>query len=474
MMNLLPAYDSLKRALSYCISQALPSVPNVLSRTAGPLTHRLLPLILSAITVTAAPAQIVHVITVEATINPATAEYVHEGIKRAAEEGAECLVIRLNTPGGLLKSTRSIVTDLLTSGIPVIVYVHPSGAQSASAGAFITLAAHIAAMAPGTNIGAAHPVGIQGEQPDSIMNEKATNDAAAFIRSISERRHRNVRWAEDAVRKSVSITETEALRDSVIDLVASSTEVLLDSVDGRTVDINGTPRTLHTKDAQIVEHEMGLRYRILDTLSDPNVAYILLLLGIYGLLFELYNPGAILPGVVGAICIVLAFYSLHTLPINYAGLALILIGVILFLLEIKITSYGMLTIGGIISLFLGSIMLIKADSPLEFIRLSWTIVIPSVLLTAVFFAFALGLGIRAQKRKPVTGAEGLIGEHGRAISDLNPEGRITVHGEIWNATAGEGNIKSGTDVTVESVSNLRLIVRKRFASAQPHKRRNRS
>ncbi len=406
------------------------------------------------------PAQVVHVAIVDATINPATAEYIHERIEQSTKEKAECLVIRLNTPGGLLKSTRVIVTDLLTADIPVIVYVSPSGAQSASAGAFITLAAHIAAMAPGTNIGAAHPVDAQGQSPDSVMNEKITNDAAAFIRTISEKRHRNVRWAEDAVRKSVSYTETEALHDNVIDVIAPTIEALLDSVDGMVLEVNARTLTLHTKDARIVEHEMGLKYNILETLSDPNIAYIFMLLGIYGLIFELYNPGSILPGAVGAICIVLAFYSLHTLPINYAGLALIVIGIILFLLEIKVTSYGMLTIGGIISLFLGSIMLIHTESPLETISVSWTIIIPAVLLTAAFFLFALGMGIRAQRRKPVTGIEGIIGERGEAITDLNPEGQVMVHGEIWTATSAEGKIKSGTGITVERFQNLRLTVRK--------------
>jgi len=421
-----------------------------------------------------AHTQVVYVISIDATINPATAEYLHEEIRRAENDRAECLVVRLNTPGGLLKSTRAIVSDILAAGIPLVIYVSPSGSQSASAGTFITLAGHIAAMAPGTNIGAAHPVGMQGEQPDSVMNEKVTNDAAAFIRTISEKRHRNVKWAEDAVRKSVSYTETEALRDSVIDLIAPSTEALLDSIDGRKVELGELVRTLHTRGASIVEHEMGLKYRILDTLSDPNIAYILFLLGMYGLLFELYNPGAILPGVVGAICIILAFYSLHTLPINYAGLALILVGIVLFLLEIKITSYGMLTIGGIISLFLGSLMLIDTESPLEIITLSWSIIVPAILVTASFFLFAVGMGIRAQRRKPVTGIEGLVGQHGKALTDLSPDGQVTMHGEIWNATSLEGKINAGTGITVEAVRNLRLIVRQQTDVLTRKERRKQS
>ena len=307
-------------------------------------------------------AQTVQVITVDAAIFPASAQFIHESLQRAADRGDECVIIRLNTPGGLLKSTRNIVTDLLTSRVPVVVYVSPSGAQSASAGSFITLAANIAAMAPGTNIGAAHPVNLQGGEKDSIMNEKATNDAAAFIRTISEKRHRNVQWAEDAVRKSISITETEALRDSVIDLIAPSIPELLHAIDGRHVTVEGGERILRTAGATVTEEGMGWKFRLLDILNDPNIAYVLFLLGLYGLLFEIYNPGAIFPGIVGVIAIVLALYSMNTLPVNFAGLALIVFGVVLFLLEIKITSHGLLTVGGIVSLLLGSVMLINPES----------------------------------------------------------------------------------------------------------------
>jgi membrane-bound serine protease (ClpP class) len=408
----------------------------------------------------AARGQTADVITLDATINPATADFIHRSIIVAQDDGAVCLIIRFNTPGGLLKSTREIVSDLLTARVPVVVYVAPSGAQAASAGAFITLAAHIAAMAPGTNIGAAHPVGLQGGEKDSIMNEKATNDAAAFIRTISEKRHRNVKWAEDAVRKSISITETEALRDSVVDVIAPSVTALLDSIDGRTVDVAGVPTTLHTKGARIVEKEMGWKFKILDILSDPNIAYIFMMLGIYGLLFELYNPGAILPGVVGVIALILAFYSLHTLPVNYAGLALIIFGIILFILELKIVSHGLLGAGGVIALLLGSVMLINPESSLEFISLSWSVILTSVLVTALFFFFAIGMGIKAQRAKPVTGVEGIVGEIGEAMTDLAPEGQVRVHGEIWNATSAGGTITRGTRVTVKQVHGMRLTVDK--------------
>ncbi len=406
-------------------------------------------------------AETVRVITIDGTINPASADFIHQSIQRAHEAGAEAVVIRLNTPGGLLKSTRSIVTDLLTAPIPVIVYVAPSGAQSASAGSFITLAAHIAAMAPGTNIGAAHPVGMQGGEKDSIMNEKATNDAAAFIRTISEKRQRNVKWAEDAVRLSKSITETEALRDSVVDLISPNLTDLLKRVDGWKVKVDEREKTLHTANATIETIEMGWKYKILDLLSDPNIAYIFMILGIYGLFFELYNPGSILPGVVGVISLIIAFYSLQTLPVNYAGVALILFGILLFVLEIKITSYGLLSVGGAISLLLGSIMLIDSESSLEFVRISWSVIIPAVLCTVLFFLFAIGAGVRAQRRKPVTGVEGLVGEIGEVLTDLVPSetsGTVRVHGEIWAARSPEGSLPKGTRVKVEKVEGLAIVV----------------
>jgi len=414
--------------------------------------------------VAAAPQ--VHVISVDASINPAISDVIHDGIVRAHEANAHCLVIRLNTPGGLLKSTRVIVSDILAAPIPVVVYVAPSGGQSASAGVFITLAAHVAAMSPGTNIGAAHPVGIQGGEKDSIMNEKATNDAAAFIRTISEKRNRNVQWAEDAVRKSISITESEALRENVVDVIAPTVKALLDSIDGRVVEVEGKSHIMQTKNAEVVEFEMDWKHKILDLLSDPNVAYIFFLLGIYGLMFELYNPGSILPGVVGVIAMIIALYSLHTMPINYAGLALIIFGIILFLLEIKITSYGLLSIGGIFSLGLGSIMLIDSDSSLEFISISWSVIIPAVLFTAAFFLFAIGMGIRAQRSKPTTGVEGIVGEHGEAMSELNPDGQVRVHGEIWRAISAEGAIPLHSRVIVTAIDNLTLTVKKAESTNQ--------
>jgi membrane-bound serine protease (ClpP class) len=399
------------------------------------------------------------VITADCAIHPACADYIHTGIEKAIEENAECLIIKLNTPGGLLKSTRVIVTDLLESQIPVVVYVSPSGSQAASAGVFITMAGHIAVMAPGTNIGAAHPVSLQGTQ-DSIMMEKATNDAAAFIRTISEKRNRNIEWGEDAVRKSLSLTETEALNLNVIDFIAKDLNELLEKIDCEEVELPSGKKILNTKDAEIITLDMTFAQNMLSILSDPNIAYILLMLGIYGLFFELYNPGAIFPGVIGGICLIFAFYSMHTLPVNYAGLALIIFAIILFVLEIKIISHGVLTLGGVISLALGSMMLIEEESVLEAMEISMELIILVVVLTAAFFLFAISLGIKAQKRNPTTGQEGIVGESGTALTILNPHGKIKVHGEIWTAESEEGIIKKGESVLVTAISGLKLTVKK--------------
>jgi membrane-bound serine protease (ClpP class) len=399
------------------------------------------------------------VITADCAIHPACADYIHTGIEKAIEENAECLIIKLNTPGGLLKSTRVIVTDLLESPIPVIVYVSPSGSQAASAGVFITMAGHIAVMAPGTNIGAAHPVSLQGTQ-DSIMMEKATNDAAAFIRTISEKRNRNIEWGEDAVRKSLSITETEALELNVIDFIAKDLDELLEKIDCEEVELPSGNKILNSKDAEIIHLDMTFAQKMLSILSDPNIAYIFLMLGIYGLFFELYNPGAILPGVIGGICLIFAFYSMHTLPVNYAGLALIIFAIILFVLEIKIISHGVLTIGGVISLALGSMMLIEEESVLEAMAISMELIILVVVLTAAFFLLAISLGIKAQKRKPTTGQEGIVGESGTAFTTLNPNGKVKVHGEIWTAESEEGIINKGENVSVTSIKGLKLKVKK--------------
>lgn len=402
-------------------------------------------------------AQQVISITIHGSINPVAADFIHNAIAKAAHDKAECLVIHLNTPGGLLKSTRMIVSDILESPVPVVVYVAPGGAHAGSAGVFITLAAHIAAMAPGTNIGAAHPVNMQG-QVDSTMNEKITNDAAAFIRTIAEKRNRNMVWAEQAVRSSYAYTETEALEDSAIDLVAGNEAELLRRIDGRTVALSSGATTLHTAAAPVEIVEMTIWEKILDVLSNPDIAYIMLMLGMYSILFELYSPGAILPGITGVIALVLAFYSMHSLPVNYTGIALVIFAIILFLLEIKIVSHGLLAIGGIISLLLGSMMLIKSGSPLELVRISTEVIISATLLTAFFFLVIVAFGIKAQRLQPVTGKEGLIGAVGEVVDMLAPAGTIYVQGELWNAVSIAGNIGKGEKVRVTSMQQLTVYV----------------
>lgn len=409
-----------------------------------------------------APQNKIFRITVDGVINPASAEFIEKAIVKANDEQASCLIIEIDTPGGLMKSMNLIVKNILASEVPVVVYVSPGGSHCASAGVFIMMAAHVAVMAPGTNIGAAHPVNLGEGKADSssqVMMEKVTNDAVSYIRSIAEKNKRNADWAEEAVRKSVSITETEALKKDVIDLVAKSFDSLLVQIDSLSVETVIGKRTITTKNAQIEKIERSWRFGILDILTDPNIAYILMMLGMYGLFFEFYNPGSIFPGVVGGICIILAFYSFQTLPINYAGLALILFGLILFLLEIKITSYGALSIGGVISLLLGSMMLI--DSPEDMIRISWGVIIPVVLVTMLFFLFIVGFGIKAQSRRVTTGVEGMIGETG-TVMDTIPAGgigKVQVHGEIWNAQSMQ-IIEKGTRIKITAVDNLTLKVDK--------------
>ncbi len=410
------------------------------------------------------PAGEVYVIKIDGSINPSSSEFVHKSIKEASSRNARCLIIELNTPGGLLKSTRYIVSDLLTSDIPVVVYVSPGGSQAASAGVFITLAANIAAMAPGTNIGASHPVTMEGNQ-DSVMMEKATNDAAAFIRSISQKRNRNVEWAEDAVRKSVSITEKEALDLKVIDVIADNINDLLQKIDGKEVETSKGKVILDTKNVKIINYEISWFQKFLGIVSDPNVAYILMMLGIWGIILEFYHPGGILPGVVGVICIILGLYGLHTLPVNYAGLGLIILAIILFIAEIKITSYGMLTVGGVISLFLGSFMLIDTDSPLELAEISLSVIITTVAVVSGLFILLIWLVVKAHKRKVVTGEEGLIGEICEVIDKIEAgkTGAVKMRGEIWNAVLSSGNeeiIPKNSKVKVVEVNNLTLTVQK--------------
>ena len=402
-------------------------------------------------------AQRVVVIKIDGTINPVSASFIHYSIEKANREKAACLVIQLNTPGGLLESTRAIVSDILMSQVPTVVYVSPSGAHAGSAGVFITLAAHIAAMAPGTNIGAAHPVNLAGKT-DSVMNIKATNDAAAFIRSIAEKRKRNLEWSEDAVRNSLSLTENEALKKKVIDYIAPDENTLLNQIDGRSVELNAGKVILHTKGAKIEYIEMSTSEQLLNFISNPDIAYILLMLGMLGLYFELFNPGAVLPGVVGVISLILAFYAMNTLPVNYAGLMLIIFSLVLFLLEIKVVSHGVLAIGGVVSLFLGSVMLFKSSSSLDMIKISTGIIISVTFLSTAFFLGIIGLGLRAQRLKTVTGINILLGQTGETLSQLDPKGQLQVNGEVWTAESIRGKINKGELVKVIKVKGLTLFV----------------
>lgn len=402
-------------------------------------------------------SQTVVSININGSINPASAEYIHTSILKAKTENAECLLIHLNTPGGLLSSTRDIVSDILKSTVPVVVYVYPAGTHAGSAGVFITMAANVAAMAPGTNIGAAHPVYLQGS-PDSIMNLKGTNDAAAFIRTIAEKRHRNVQWAEESVRNSVSITDEEALQLNVIDYIANDDRELLTQIEGKKMEVYGGTKILQTKNARIQTSDMGFFQKVLDKLSDPNISYMLMMLGFFGLLFELFNPGAIFPGIVGVIFLVLAFYSMSSMPVNYAGLSLIIFGIALFLLEIKIVSHGLLTIGGIISVLLGSMFLFRASPTENIVSVSRAVIFATTAATALFFLFVIGFGVRAQRLKPVTGMGALIGKKGDAINSLNPEGMIKVNGEMWNAVSLSGIINPGENIIVKEIKNLTLYV----------------
>jgi membrane-bound serine protease (ClpP class) len=403
----------------------------------------------------AAPAP-VSTITLDGVISPVTLRLVETAISRAQAAHAGALVIQLDTPGGLERSMRAICQRLLNAEIPVIVYVSPTGARAASAGVFITMAAHVAAMAPATNIGAAHPVAVGGGGIDKESLKKVENDAAAFVRTIAVERGRNAEWAEKAVRQSVSITEREAVRLKVVDLVADSMPDLLDKIDGRVVKTSKGPVTLATRGAVVTPIEIGFRDRLLNVITDPNVAYILMMLGMLGLFFELSNPGVILPGVVGGISLILAFFAFQSLPINFAGLLLILFGIVLLVAEIKIVSHGVLAIGGITSMALGSLMLFDATE-IGF-RVSWTVIAPTVGLTAGLFLFVLAYGVRALARRPMLGASGLIGETGVARGALAPDGQVAVHGELWRAIATGAPVDDGASVRVVGVDGLTLTV----------------
>lgn len=433
----------------------------------------------------------VDVITIDNyIINPIVNEYVSKAIKDAEENNSECLVIQLDTPGGLLESTRQIVKNIMNSKVPIVVYISPSGSRAGSAGVFITLASNIAAMAPSTNIGAAHPVNIGQKEitwPEAVkelaksirekgqkdkskkeekdqaekdseepMSDKIMNDTIAWVTAIAKKRGRNAEWAKDAVEKSVSITDEEALKENVIDLIAQGLDDLLEKIDGREIDFNGKKITLNTKDAGINFIDLTNRQKILNILINPTIAYVLMMLGFYGLLFEFTHPGIGFPGIAGFICIILAFYAFQAISVNYAGMILIILGLILFIAEaLTPATFGLLTLGGAVSMFFGSLMLI--GEPAYFYKLSLNIVVPFIVTTGGVTLFLVSRVVKAHKGKITSGKEGLIGSEAEAITNLNPEGKVFCHGEIWNAECSEG-VKKKDKLIVKEVKGLKLIV----------------
>jgi len=400
------------------------------------------------------------VVKIEGAINPVVAEFVVNEIRSANTSSEELIIIRMDTPGGLDTSMRKIIKAIQSSKIPVASFVSPGGSRAASAGTFITIASHIAAMEPGTNIGAAHPVNLMGGGTGGqakVMEDKVVNDASAYIRSLAEQRGRNAYWAELSVRKSVSVSAEEAKRLNVIDLVAANLDSLVLALDKREVKLGGSIITLNTAQKNITFKEMNRRQRILDIIASPNVAYVLMMLGLVGLYLELSNPGLILPGVVGSVSLVLALYAMQTLPINYAGLLLIILGVVLLIAEVNVMSYGLLAMSGAISIFLGSIMLIDSDDPA--MQISKMILYPTLGMTFLFSIGSIYLAKKAHQLRTTTGMEGLLGEVGVVKETLNPEGTVLIHGETWNAKS-DITISDGEKVIVEAVEGLKIKVRK--------------
>jgi membrane-bound serine protease (ClpP class) len=430
---------------------------------------------------TAAPAQAAHVNVIELDneiISPVTQQYVVEAIERSESDGAVCLILLLDTPGGLLESTRAIVKRMMNAKVPIAVYVAPSGSRAGSAGVFITLAAHVAAMAPSTNIGAAHPVVVgegggpvkklirritrakkeeeivEEEQVDP-MSQKVLNDTIAWVTTIAAARGRNQEWAKQAVTESFSVTETQAVTERIVDLVAADIPDLLRQIQGRRVELSGVPVELHTADASVVRMPMSARQEFLATITNPNIAYLLMLLGTLGLIFEFTHPGIGFPGIAGLICLLLALYAFQTLPVSYAAVALIVLGLGLLIAEIKVVSYGLLGVGGVICLTLGSLMLFESPDP--HIQVSLRVILPTVATLSAIILFVLQRALRAQAQAVTTGAQGLLGEIGSASTDLAPEGQVFVHGELWSAGSSRP-VKKGQRVRVVHVDGLRLLV----------------
>src|SRR4051812_38718275 len=420
-------------------------------------------LVVAGVSIRAAdPRPIVRTATVDGIIHPVTSEFMRGAMAAADADGAALIVFTLHTPGGLLDSTRDINNAIIAAKTPVAVFVGPAGNRAASAGFLITMAADVAAMAPGTHIGAAHPVAGNGEKVDEVMAKKMASDTAAYARTTAPQRGRNVALVEQAVTESRSFTEQEAFSATppLIDVIATDVGDLIKKLDGRTVKrFNGTAVTLRTADADVRTIDMTLAQRVLSAIAHPQIAYLLLTLGTLGLTIELWSPGAILPGVAGGICLLLAFFALQVLPVNYAGLLLMMLGFILLILEVKVTSHGLLAVGGIASLLFGSMMLI--DSPLPELQIGLRLIIPVTLSIAGLLVFLVTLGLRAQARPATTGESGMLHAPGQALTPIAPggKGRVATHGEIWTATAAEA-IQSGDPVVVTAIEGLLLTVRR--------------
>jgi membrane-bound serine protease (ClpP class) len=415
--------------------------------------------ILSLLASSASADGVVHVLTYEGAITPAASEYIVGGIARAEHDGAEALILRLDTPGGLDTSMREIVKRELAAAVPVVVFVAPAGSRAASAGAFITLAAHVAAMAPGTNIGSASPVQMGGAITDTTLAHKVLNDAAAYIAAIAAQRGRNAALARAFVVTASNVTAAEARAQGAVDLVAADVPALLDSLEGRQVTVAGAARLLHTRGALTRSYELSWRQDLLRRLADPNLAYILMLLGIYGLFFELSSPGAVVPGVVGGICLLLALFAFQTLPVNAVGIGLILLGTVLFILEVKVQSYGGLTIGGMVSLVLGSLLLFDSSRP--WARLSLGVMIPALIVFGGFFLLCIWLVVRGQRRPALGGKQQLVGRRGRVVAEIpggGQIGKVVCRGEVWDAVA-EGPVAAGRQIEVLAVNGRVVRVR---------------
>ncbi len=396
------------------------------------------------------------ILTLSDSIQPASLRYLERGLDVADSSGAAVTILELNTPGGLLTSLRQMTTAITTAKRPVVVYVTPTGAQAASAGFFLLMAADVAAMAPGTNAGAAHPVGSEGSELTKTMAEKVTNDAAALIRSLATQRGRSSEWAEKAVRKSLSYTEREALDKKLIEVVAKDRGDLLAWLDGRTIKrFDGREEKLDLGAPEVVVVGPSNADRLLSVIAHPNIAYLLLLLGIVGIYFELSHPGVVLPGVLGGVSILLALFALSVLPVNYVGVLLILLGIGFFVLEVKVASYGLLTVAGLVSFIFGSLMLIR--SPFPALRVGLSVVLPTALVVACVVMFLLARVLRSHRAKPLTGTRGLIGEIGEAAVALEPAGKVHVHGEYWDAIS-KVPVAQGGRVRVVGVKGLLLEV----------------